>query len=323
MYRRARRTFSEELGIEPGPRLQEPRARSCATTRRLNHHGGAAPRGEWTETVLKKRDSRGAGLALAAALGLADRGRSGCTVARLSDGSSVPVQLAGESVASSILEQDTIVGEIPSEGDQRGPPSARALSVGNRDDNTLLRIDARSLDVVRTIGLSVAPTDVELGAGSVWVLSDQGLLRVDPAINDVVRHGPAPPRQWPAALVPYGGRDAFVGTCAGGPGAVIRIDAATLSVEPVRQRPVWMIAYGEGALQALTGESDTSNASTRRRMPSSRASRSDESASRDWALSHGRLARVRSGCWPPRPCGGSIPRPSVSSGAFRSAAAKK
>ena len=54
-----------------------------------------------------------------------------------------------------------------------------------------------------------------------------------------------------------GANAVFVCTCATGPGTVIRIDAATLSVEAVRKSPVWMIAYGEGALWALTGESDS------------------------------------------------------------------
>ena len=38
----------------------------------------------------------------------------------------------------------------------------------------------------RTIGLGVAPTDVEVGAENVWILSDSAPLRVDPASNDVV-----------------------------------------------------------------------------------------------------------------------------------------
>jgi virginiamycin B lyase len=112
---------------------------------------------------------------------------------------------------------------------------------------------------VRTIGLSVAPTDVELGAGSVWVLSDRALLRVDPAINDVVDMVPLPQgngqQRW--SHMEVGANAVFVCTCAAGPGTVIRIDAATLSVEAVRRSPVWMIAYGEGALWALTGELDT------------------------------------------------------------------
>jgi DNA-binding SARP family transcriptional activator/DNA-binding beta-propeller fold protein YncE len=263
MYRRARRTFSEELGIEPGPRLQELEGAILRHDSSLEPPGSEVLRREveWTETVPEKRrlPTRGI-LALAAALGLVIAAAVVAAVRELSDGSSVPVQLAGESVAVIDPGTGTIVGEIPVGGRPAGPAVGEgSVWVGNRDDNTLLRIDARSLDVVRTIGLSVAPTDVELGAGSVWVLSDWALLRVDPAINDVVDTVPLPQgngqQRW--SHMEVGANAVFVCTCAAGPGTVIRIDAATLSVEAVRKSPVWMIAYGEGALWALTGESDS------------------------------------------------------------------
>ena len=263
MYRRARRTFSEELGIEPGPRLQELEGAILRHDSSLELPGSEVLRGEeeWAETVLEKRrlPTRGI-LALAAALGLVIAAAVVAAVRELSDGSSVPVQLTGESVAVIDPGTGTIVGEIPVGGRPAGPAVGEgSVWVGNRDDNTLLRIDAGSLDVVRAMGLSVAPTDVELGAGSVWVLSDWALLRVDPAINDVVDTVPLPQgngqQRW--SHMEVGANAVFVCTCAAGPGTVIRIDAATLSVEAVRRSPVWMIAYGEGALWALTGELDT------------------------------------------------------------------
>jgi len=260
-YRRARRTFSQELGIEPGPRLQEMEGAILRQDSSLEPPGPEVPRREeeWTETVLEKRrlPTRGI-LALAAAVGLVIAAAVVAAVRDLSDGSSAPVQLAGESVAVIDPGTGTIVGEIPVGGRPAGPAVGEgSVWVGNRDDNTLLRIDASSLDVVRTIGLSVAPTDVELGAGSVWVLSDGALLRVDPAINDVVDTVPLPqdPQRW--SHMDVGANAVFVCTCAAGPGTVIRIDAATLSVEAVGRSPVWMIAYGDGALWALTGETDS------------------------------------------------------------------
>jgi DNA-binding SARP family transcriptional activator/DNA-binding beta-propeller fold protein YncE len=262
MYRRARRTFSEELGIEPGPRLQELEGAILRHDSSLEPPGSEVLRREeeCTETVLEKRRLPTHGiLALAAALGLVIAAAVVAAVRELSDGSSVPVQLAGESVAVIDPGTGTIVGEIPVGGRPAGPAVGEgSVWVGNRDDNTLLRIDPSSLDVVRTIGLSVAPADVEVGAGSVWVLSDRALVRVDPAINDVVDTVPLPRgsgQRW--SHVEVGANAVFVCTCAAGPGTVIRIDPATLSVETVRRSPVWMIAYGEGALWALTGESDT------------------------------------------------------------------
>jgi DNA-binding SARP family transcriptional activator/DNA-binding beta-propeller fold protein YncE len=262
-YRRARRTFSEELGIDPSLRLRELEGAILRHDSSLEAPGSEALRRaeERTETSRKKRRlPRRGTLALAAALGLVIAAAVVAAVRESSDGSSAPLQLTGESVAVIDPGTDTIVGEIPVGGRPGGPAVGDgSVWVGNRDDNTLLRIDPRSLDVVRTIGLSVAPTDVEVGAGSVWVLSDWALLRIDPAINDVVDTVALPrgsvAQRW--SHMEIGANAVFVCTCAGPPGTVIRIDAASMSVEPVHPSPVWMIAYGEGALWALTGELDT------------------------------------------------------------------
>jgi DNA-binding SARP family transcriptional activator/DNA-binding beta-propeller fold protein YncE len=262
-YRRARRTFSEELGIEPSPRLQELEGAILRHDSSLEAPGPEALRREEERTGTvgeKRRLTRRGTLALALALGLVIAAAVVAAVRESSGRTSAPVQLSGESVAVIDPGTGAIVGEIPVGGRPAGPAVGEgSVWVGNRDDNTLLRIDASSLDLVRTIGLSVAPTDVEVGAGSVWVLSDWALLRVDPAINDVVDTVPLPrgsgQGRW--SHVEVGANAAFVCTCAGGPGEVIRVDVATMSVKPVRRRPVWTIAYGEGALWALTGESDT------------------------------------------------------------------
>jgi DNA-binding SARP family transcriptional activator/DNA-binding beta-propeller fold protein YncE len=263
MYRRARRTFREELGIEPGPGLRELEGAILRHDSSLEPPGSEVLRRgeEWTETMREKRRlPRRGTLALAAALGLVAVAAVVAAVRDSSGRSSAPVQLAGESVAVIDPETDTIIGEVPVGGKPAGLAVGEgSVWVGNREDNTLLEIDPRSLDLVQTIGLPVAPTDVEVGAASVWVLSDWALLRVDPAINDVVDTVPLPQgngqQRW--SHLEVGANAVFVCTCATGPGTVIRIDAATLSFEAVRRSPIWMIAYGEGALWALTGESDS------------------------------------------------------------------
>jgi YVTN family beta-propeller protein len=263
-YRRARRTFTEELGIDPSPRLRELEGAILRQDSSLEAPGSEAPRREeeGAETVREKRrlPSRGT-VALAAALGLVIAAAVVAAVRESSGRSSVPVQLTGESVAVIDPGTNTIVGEIPVGGRPAGLAVGEgSVWVGNRDDNTLLRIDPRSLEVLRTIGLGVAPTDVEVGAESVWVLSDWALLRVDPAINDVVDTVPLPrgsgPGRW--SHMEVGANAVFVCSCFGPPGPVIRVNAAATSVVSVRRSLVRMIAYGEGALWAITGyEFDT------------------------------------------------------------------
>ena len=259
-YRRARRAFSEELGIEPGPRLQALEKAILRHDPSLEASRSGAMSDQ--ESVRKKRrlPTRTA-LALAAAFALVAVAAVVATVRESSGRSSGHLQLAGESVAVIDPGSDTIVGEIPVGGKPAGPAIGEgSVWVGNRDDHTLLRIDPKSLDVVRTIGLGVAPTDVEVGAGSVWVLSDRALIRVDPAVNDVVDTVPLPrgrgSGRW--SHMEVGANAVFVCSCDGPPGPVVRINAAATSLVTVRRGAVRMIAYGEGALWAITGyEFDT------------------------------------------------------------------
>ena len=260
-YRRARRTFSEELGIEPGPRLRELEGAILRHDSSLETPRPVGLRTRAEESIEMVRQQRRLParrtLALATALVLAIAAALVSAARDPSGGAPAPVELVGDSVAVIDPGTDTIVGEIPVGGKPTGPAVGEgSVWVGNRDDNTLLRIDPRSLDVVRTIGLGVAPTDVGVGAGSVWVLSDWALLRVDPSINDVVDTVPLPRDSgWRWSDMEVGANAVFL---SGRAAAVIRIDSGATSIASVRRRPVWMIAYGEDALWAITGyELDT------------------------------------------------------------------
>ena len=267
-YRRAWRTFSDELGIEPGPRLQELEGAILRHDSSLEAPGPEAPRTreeESIETVRQPRRLPRSTLALAATLVLVIAAALLALVVATRDSSgrsTGPVELVGDSVAVIDPGTDTIVGEIPVGGKPVGPAVGEgSVWVGNRDDSTLLRIDPRSLDVMRTIGLPVAPTDVEVGAGSVWVLSDWAVLRVDPATNDVVDTVPLPrgsgQQRW--SHMEVGGNAVYVCSCVPVPSrGLVRIDPVTRDMAYVRKGPVGQIAYGEGALWALTGyEADT------------------------------------------------------------------
>jgi DNA-binding SARP family transcriptional activator len=264
-YRHARQTFSEELGIEPGPRLQELEGAILRHDASLEAPIPEVPRAgeeERLETVpQQRRFPTRAVLALAAALSLAIAGALIAAGDSL-DRSPAPVVLTGDSVAVVDPGTDTIVGEIPVGGRPAGPAVGEgSVWVGNHDGKTILRIDPRSLKVVHTIGLGVAPTDVEVGAGGVWVLSDSALLRVDPAINDVVDTVPLPggsgQERWTHMEV--GATAVYVCRCVPIPArGLVRIDPVTRDITYVREGPVGQIAYGEGALWALMGyEADT------------------------------------------------------------------
>jgi DNA-binding SARP family transcriptional activator/DNA-binding beta-propeller fold protein YncE len=260
-YRRARRTFSEELGIEPGPRLQELERAILRHDSSLAPPGPEPPAAEAAEPIgrtrPKRRLARRSTLALAIVLAVAIAAGLVAAVRDPSGGSPVPVELVGDSVALLDPGTGTIVDEIPVGGTPTGPALGEgSVWVANRDDNLLLRVDPRSGEVVRRIGLGVVPTEVAVGAGSVWVLSDRALVRFDPAINEVVDTVPLSPgsgRGW--SHMEIVGNAVFVCSCAtdGPPGSVIRVDPARRSTVTVRRGPVWTIAHGERALWAITG----------------------------------------------------------------------
>ena len=262
-YRSARRSFSEELGIEPGPRLQRLEGAILRHDPSLEAPAPEAPsvgEGKWSKPGRRRRLLTHWTVASVVALVLVIAAALVAVSHDSSGHSPMPVKLAGDSVA--VIDPDTnaIVGEIPVRGRPTGPAVGEgSVWVGNRDDNTLLRIDPRSRKVVRIIGLGVTPTDIEAGAGSVWVLSDKTLLQVDPATNHVVAR-----RRLPRASGPGGwshlevsANTVFVCSCTP-PGNVIRLDPATSSVVTVHRIPVWDLTTGEGALWAITGwELDT------------------------------------------------------------------
>jgi YVTN family beta-propeller protein len=251
-YSRARRTLVEELGIDPGPRLQE-------LERAILHHDPAlrappAPSPGVPVDAKKPRAWRPlawtAGLVLVLAL-------AALLIGVLRDTrklSAKPVPLKGDSVAVIDPAKASVVAEIP----VGARPSGIAVGegsvwVGNRDDNTLLRIDPRSRKIVRTIGLALEPGEVGVAAGSVWVASSLGnaVLRVDPAVNDVVATIRLPEVTDTCCAPDLAAGDGVVWVSSHG--GLSRIDAATNTVVTSRTSGVEAIAYGQRSLWTLAG----------------------------------------------------------------------
>jgi YVTN family beta-propeller protein len=72
-------------------------------------------------------------------------------------------------------------------------------------DNTVVRINPATNEVVATIGVGRAPSGLAVGAGAVWVSrgSDGAVVRIDPATNRVVATIPVGPA--PGAMTVAGG----------------------------------------------------------------------------------------------------------------------
>lgn len=207
-YRQARRTLVEELGLEPGPRLQELERAMLSQDRGLEPPAPpATARGRvaarWREQGTAGQQERAANAraharrswrrprlaaiaaavlsALAAAAILATR------AARTSTNQTLQV-LPSDSVAVIDPRTNAVVAAVRLGGTPAGIAVGEgAVWVGNSRDQTLARIDPETRKVVTRIGLGVKPWRITVAAGAVWVASDEAnaLLRIDPLYNQV------------------------------------------------------------------------------------------------------------------------------------------
>jgi YVTN family beta-propeller protein len=179
VYRRARRTLSEELGLEPGPQLQElerkilnqdpelapatrsprPRVRSRPTVKRVNRR--------FAVLVLL-----GALLLAAAIVG----------IVRATGGAGDPILATKNSLAVVDPHSDRVVKVIPIGATPRGVTvGAHSVWTANAGEATVSQIDPKELRVVQTVGLGLAATDLVEARGVVWVAtgSDNNIVRID------------------------------------------------------------------------------------------------------------------------------------------------
>jgi YVTN family beta-propeller protein len=192
-YRHARRTLVEELGLEPGRRLQDLERAMLSHDHRLEPPPSAAmSRGaaHADPRARTRRSARRALLAAIAAAVLAALVVAGILATR--PAGNLPPQslqvLAADSVAVIDSRASAVVAEVPVGGIPAGIAVGEgAVWVGNSEDQTLLRIEPKTRKVVKRIGLGVKPWRIVVAAGAVWVASydAKALLRIDPLYNEV------------------------------------------------------------------------------------------------------------------------------------------
>ncbi len=173
-YQRARRRLSEELGLEPGPQLQEIERRILTHDPEL-----AGPPSRPRSTAPQRRRPRkllvfvvvAALLVAAAAFGLS-RAFSGSATPVVQQNSLVVVDPSG----------NRIVGVVPVGHTPRGVAVGRDyVWVANSADGTITQIGKKSVKTIQTIGLGEQATDLVESAGSVWVATgiDNDLVQLD------------------------------------------------------------------------------------------------------------------------------------------------
>ena len=180
-YSDLRTRLAEELGIEPGQTLKELEQ---AILRQDPALGRSRP------TIVAERRRRLA--AGAAALALA--GLAVAVAVLATQGGAESAQALADADSNVLLSADT--GNVVARADVRESVGV-AFGAGSlwsvSSEGQLTRIDPETGEIVATIGLGIMkPGGLTFGAGSVWVTDYYAprVLRVDPAVNEVVDRNP-------------------------------------------------------------------------------------------------------------------------------------
>ena len=248
-YRRARALLVEQIGVEPGPELQQLHAAVLAQDPTLALGGRAAPPSEPGVDRARRRYR----VLLATGALLLFGGLLVFGISRMT-GSDGLARIAENTVG--VIDPDSgAITEQYAVG--RGPAAVSAgggsVWVANALDGTITRIDRGR---VVTIPVGGAPLGVAFGAGSLWVADGETryVAQVDPGANKVQQRLPV--GNAPRALAVA---DGALWVVSGTDAAIKRIDLDSARVTrrvPLTSNPT-AIAAGAGALWVASEEAGT------------------------------------------------------------------
>jgi DNA-binding SARP family transcriptional activator/ABC-type transport system substrate-binding protein/streptogramin lyase len=262
VYQQARRTFREDLGLEPSEELQQLQRAILAHDPAL----GPAARTVWPRArrVIARPRVLGAlgAILLAGAIGVA-------TLLLLRD--SAPARADPDSVAFLDPASGELTGQVPGRRTallRFGDDSLWSMTA----DGTLERVDPESHEVTRTLGLGVHPGGLAVGEGSVWITDADSptLLRVD-ARYETVDRIPLPAESGGAGGVSVGAGSVWV---AQGESRVLRIEPRTGRVEHSFDVPyasdviladgkAWLVSNGDGVVRRVDPATNENTGSVR------------------------------------------------------------
>jgi YVTN family beta-propeller protein len=174
-YRQARRTLSEELGLEPGPELQELERKILRQDPELAARRRPRPR---TRSAARPR-RRIVVLVGGAALLVA-----GLVVGAVYafGGSEKPLLATPNSLAVIDPANNKMAHVVPVGNTPRGVAVGRhAVWVANSADGTVSELDIDTLRVIKTIGIGAQATEIVESKGRAWVVTglDNSLVPID------------------------------------------------------------------------------------------------------------------------------------------------
>jgi peptide/nickel transport system substrate-binding protein len=182
-YQQARRTLVEELGLEPGRRLQELEGAILSQDAELDLPG--------KPTLPRVRARRRSGLLIAAGAVLLLSAASAVAGIELTGGASPGLSSApANSVAAIDAGSNRIAAEVSvGNGPTNVAEGEGSVWVTNALDGTVSRIDPRTSSVLQRIDVGGDPSGIAVGGGAVWVANslDGTVSRIDPQTNREVQ----------------------------------------------------------------------------------------------------------------------------------------
>ena len=250
VFQEFRRTLSEELGLEPGPAVQQLEltilrgdpALDLAAGDAASEAGGelraaAAPRR--VVAIRRRRLTLAVGAAglltlVLAAVVMAARG------GRATPRAGIPGDAVGAiSPSGGAIRAVVSLGTAPSvlaAGDG-------AVWVANGNAGTVSRIDPSTRAVVETIPVGSSPSGIAVARGAVWVADNYGnaVSRIDPAVDRVVQ------------TIPVGNAPTGVAVADGSVWVVNSSDGTLTRIDAVTGALVKTIPVGAGATDVAVG----------------------------------------------------------------------
>jgi YVTN family beta-propeller protein len=232
VYQQTRRLLVEELGLEPGPELQELEQAILRQDPAL-----AAPPRPALESVTTATLRRPRTLLVIGALVLGVALAAGLFEVLHGSGAAGLAGVAPNALGAIDPKTNAIVAQVPV-GVQPGAlvSGDGALWVSNELDGTVSRVDAKTRMQTGTIPLGATPRGLAASTRSIWVATDMSIKVIDPVYKDVretLRIGVRRPSigyPFPASPidVAFTPGTAWITNSNGGPaGGLFRADPAT------------------------------------------------------------------------------------------------
>jgi YVTN family beta-propeller protein len=191
-FTRGRRALAEALGLEPGPGLRTLEQQIITHDPALAAPAPSAGRPPRPPTPPAQR--RNGRLLILAGAALLLAGALAALIVELTASTEPSVRAFANSVAVIATRSGRVTDVVPV-GNAPGPITAGAgsLWVGNVGDESVSRIDPRSLATLRTLTLGAPPTALAVARRAVWVVESSAtaeqvsVSRIDPGFNTIKR----------------------------------------------------------------------------------------------------------------------------------------